>query len=77
MRTGEIGRGVGAPVAIVGQQEMTGIVLEDWTRKVREGVCVHMTGLRLSEESTMKGGQGADRHQPEDEEGMAHAEVER
>jgi hypothetical protein len=33
-------------------------------------------GLRLPEESTKKGGQGADTQQLEGEKGMAHAEVE-
>jgi hypothetical protein len=42
-----------------------------------EGTIVDTTVLGLSAEGTKEeGGKGADTHQPEDDEGMAHEEVE-
>jgi hypothetical protein len=53
------------------------MVIKDFSREVGDGVRVDTTWLRLPEESTTKGGQGADTQQPEGEEGRVHAEVER
>jgi hypothetical protein len=69
-RAEEIEREAEAPEAIVGLPETEGMVIEDLSREVADGVSVDTTGLRLPEESTKKErGQGADTQQPEGEGG--------
>jgi hypothetical protein len=67
---GRTEREAGGSEAIARLQEMEGMVIDDWTMEVGEGVSVDTTELRLPEQSTNEGVQGADTQPPDSEEGM-------